>query len=56
LLVQDPHQYWLCSRYYSIKPDTSDAEMRFLGINVATEYGGMGLGNLEALLVLLRLP
>jgi len=28
------------------------AEMRFLGINVATEYGGMGLGNLEALLVL----
>ena len=28
------------------------AEMGFLGINVATEYGGMGLGNLEALLVL----
>ena len=22
--VQDPHQYWLCSRHYSIKPDTSD--------------------------------
>jgi alkylation response protein AidB-like acyl-CoA dehydrogenase len=28
------------------------AEMGFLGINVATEYGGLGLGNLEALLVL----
>lgn len=27
------------------------AEMGFLGINVAEEYGGMGLGNLEALLV-----
>ena len=26
-------------------------EMGFLGINVAEEYGGMGLGNLEALLV-----
>ena len=23
MLVQDPHQYWLCSRHYSIKPDTS---------------------------------
>jgi len=28
------------------------AEMGFLGINIAEEYGGMGLGNLEALLVL----
>jgi alkylation response protein AidB-like acyl-CoA dehydrogenase len=28
------------------------AEMGFLGINVAAEYGGMGLGNLEALLVI----
>jgi alkylation response protein AidB-like acyl-CoA dehydrogenase len=28
------------------------AEMGFLGINVAEEYGGLGLGNLEALLVL----
>ncbi len=28
------------------------AEMGFLGINVAPEYGGLGLGNLEALLVL----
>lgn len=28
------------------------AEMGFLGINVAPEYGGMGLGNLEALLVI----
>ncbi len=28
------------------------AAMGFLGINVATEYGGLGLGNLEALLVL----
>ena len=27
------------------------ADMGFLGINVATEYGGLGLGNLEALLV-----
>lgn len=27
------------------------AELGFLGINVAEEYGGMGLGNLEALLV-----
>lgn len=27
------------------------ADMGFLGINVAEEYGGMGLGNLEALLV-----
>lgn len=27
------------------------AEMGFLGINVASEYGGMGLGNLEALIV-----
>ena len=25
MLVQDPHQYWLCSRHYSIKPDTSEA-------------------------------
>ncbi len=28
------------------------AEMGFLGINVASRYGGLGLGNLEALLVL----
>ncbi len=28
------------------------AEMGFLGINVPAEYGGLGLGNLEALLVL----
>ena len=28
------------------------AEMGFLGINVAENLGGMGLGNLEALLVL----
>ncbi len=28
------------------------AEMGFLGVNVAREYGGMGLGNLDALLVL----
>jgi butyryl-CoA dehydrogenase len=28
------------------------AQMGFLGINVATAYGGLGLGNLEALLVL----
>ncbi len=28
------------------------AEMGFLGINVDTRYGGLGLGNLEALLVL----
>ncbi len=28
------------------------AEMGFLGINISEEYGGMGLGNLEALLVL----
>lgn len=28
------------------------AEMGFLGINVAPEYGGLGLGNLEALLVI----
>lgn len=28
------------------------AEMGFLGINVPTQYGGMGLGNVEALLVL----
>src|SRR5690606_31836072 len=28
------------------------AEMGFLGINVPTAYGGQGLGNLEALLVL----
>ncbi len=28
------------------------AEMGFLGINVSEEYGGMGLGNLEALIVL----
>ncbi len=28
------------------------AEMGFLGINIAEEYGGLGLGNLEALLVL----
>ncbi len=27
------------------------AELGFLGINVATEYGGLGLGNLEALIV-----
>jgi butyryl-CoA dehydrogenase len=27
------------------------AEMGFLGINVAERYGGLGLGNLEALLV-----
>jgi butyryl-CoA dehydrogenase len=28
------------------------AEMGFLGINVSTEYGGLGLGNLEALIVI----
>lgn len=28
------------------------AEMGFLGINVAEQYGGLGLGNLEALLVI----
>ncbi len=28
------------------------AELGFLGINIAEEYGGLGLGNLEALLVL----
>lgn len=28
------------------------AEMGFLGINIAPEYGGLGLGNLEAILVL----
>lgn len=28
------------------------AEMGFLGINIPEEYGGMGLGNLEALLIL----
>ncbi len=28
------------------------AEMGFLGINVATEYGGLGLGHLDALIVL----
>lgn len=28
------------------------AEMGFLGINVSPEYGGLGLGNLEALIVL----
>lgn len=28
------------------------AEMGFLGINIAPEYGGLGLGNLEALLVI----
>jgi alkylation response protein AidB-like acyl-CoA dehydrogenase len=28
------------------------AEMGFLGINVAEEYGGLGLGNVEALLVI----
>ena len=28
------------------------AELGFLGINVATGYGGLGLGNLEALIVI----
>jgi len=28
------------------------AEMGFLGVNISPEYGGLGLGNLEALLVL----
>jgi len=28
------------------------AQMGFLGINVPTEYGGLGLGNIEALIVL----
>ncbi len=28
------------------------AEMGFLGINIATKFGGLGLGNLEALMVL----
>lgn len=28
------------------------AEMGFLGINIATQYGGLGLGNLEALIVI----
>lgn len=28
------------------------AEMGFLGINVSSEYGGLGLGNIEALLVI----
>ena len=28
------------------------AEMGFLGINIAPEYGGLGLGNIEAILVL----
>ena len=28
------------------------AEMGFLGINVAEKYGGVGLGNLEAILVI----
>ena len=28
------------------------AEMGFLGINVPVEYGGLGLGNIEALIVL----
>ena len=28
------------------------AEMGFLGVNVPTEYGGLGLGNIEALLIL----
>ena len=28
------------------------AEMGFLGVNVSTQYGGLGLGNIEALLVL----
>jgi butyryl-CoA dehydrogenase len=28
------------------------SEMGFLGINIPTEYGGMGLGNIEALIVL----
>ncbi len=28
------------------------ADMGFLGINIPTQYGGMGLGNLEALIVL----
>jgi butyryl-CoA dehydrogenase len=28
------------------------AEMGFLGINVSSEYGGLGLGNLEALIVI----
>jgi butyryl-CoA dehydrogenase len=28
------------------------AEMGFLGVNVAAEYGGMGLGNLDAIIVL----
>jgi len=28
------------------------AEMGFLGINIAEQYGGMGLGNIEALIVL----
>ena len=28
------------------------AEMGFLGINVSAEYGGLGLGNLEALIVI----
>ena len=28
------------------------AEMGFLGINISEDYGGLGLGNLEALLVL----
>ena len=28
------------------------AQMGFLGINIAPEYGGLGLSNLEALLVI----
>ena len=28
------------------------AEMGFLGINISPEYGGLGLGNLEAIIVL----
>ncbi|MCH7862424.1 MAG: acyl-CoA dehydrogenase family protein, partial [Proteobacteria bacterium] len=31
---------------------TKYAEMGFLGINTPEKYGGLGLGNLEALLVL----
>lgn len=36
----------------SIKVRKGLAEMGFLGINIAEKYGGLGLGNLEAIIVL----
>ncbi|MEM6494149.1 MAG: acyl-CoA dehydrogenase family protein [Pseudomonadota bacterium] len=41
-------------RDYPVPPDTlkTYGEMGFLGVNLPEEYGGLGLGHLEALLVL----